>query len=122
KKGVKMLFFGVYTLFISILLSILLSIESLIPSKYNYEKQLVNVILKPILLLLYGVGLIFLFFNTEVANSLAVEIINRINRFRIIESFLSSKEIGLYILAFIILLQVVFIFWAVYKGFIENEL
>ncbi|EAJ7673257.1 hypothetical protein LZX05_08230 [Campylobacter coli] len=39
-----------------------------------------------------------------------------------IESFLSSKEIGLYILAFIILLQVVFIFWAVYKGFIENEL
>ncbi|EPM2539838.1 hypothetical protein ACTK3S_001670 [Campylobacter jejuni] len=80
-----MLFFGVYTLFISILLSILL-------------------------------------FNTEVANSLAVEIINRINRFRIIESFLSSKEIGLYILAFIILLQVVFIFWAVYKGFIENEL
>ncbi|EAK7017356.1 hypothetical protein CLB93_08410, partial [Campylobacter jejuni] len=90
--------------------------------KYNYEKQLVNVILKPILLLLYGVGLIFLFFNTEVANSLAVEIINRINRFRIIESFLSSKEIGLYILAFIILLQVVFIFWAVYKGFIENEL
>ncbi|EAH5987001.1 hypothetical protein EF251_10120, partial [Campylobacter coli] len=85
-------------------------------------KQLVNVILKPILLLLYGVGLIFLFFNTEVANSLAVEIINRINRFRIIESFLSSKEIGLYILAFIILLQVVFIFWAVYKGFIENEL
>ncbi len=29
---------------------------------------------------------------------------------------------GLYILAFIILLQVVFIFWAVYKGFIENEL
>ncbi|EGM0268600.1 hypothetical protein JQ005_001469 [Campylobacter coli] len=117
-----MLFFGVYTLFISILLSILLSIESLILSKYNYEKQLVNVILKPILLLLYGVGLIFLFFNTEVANSLAVEIINRINRFRIIESFLSSKEIGLYILAFIILLQVVFIFWAVYKGFIENEL
>ncbi|HFF9281749.1 TPA: hypothetical protein ACGFEE_001695 [Campylobacter jejuni] len=117
-----MLFFGVYTLFISILLSILLSIESLIPSKYNYEKQLVNVILKSILLLLYGVGLIFLFFNTEVANSLAVEIINRINRFRIIESFLSSKEIGLYILAFIILLQVVFIFWAVYKGFIENEL
>ncbi|HFJ1673919.1 TPA: hypothetical protein ACGTOW_001759 [Campylobacter coli] len=114
-----MLFFGVYTLFISILLSILLYIESLIPSKYNYEKQLVNVILKPILLLLYGVGLIFLFFNTEVANSLAVEIINR---FWIIESFLSSKEIGLYILAFIILLQVVFIFWAVYKGFIENEL
>ncbi|EAC1269430.1 hypothetical protein KDL72_001622 [Campylobacter coli] len=52
-----MLFFGVYTLFISILLSILLSIESLIPSKYNYEKQLVNVILKPILLLLYVVGL-----------------------------------------------------------------
>ncbi|ECC2805259.1 hypothetical protein FOV81_07000 [Campylobacter jejuni] len=48
-----MLFFGVYTLFISILLSI----ESLIPSKYNYEKQLVNVILKPILLLLYVVGL-----------------------------------------------------------------
>lgn len=42
--------------------------------------------------------------------------------FIIIESFLSSKEIGLYILAFIILLQVVFIFWAVYKGFIENEL
>lgn len=30
--------------------------------------------------------------------------------------------LGLYILAFIILLQVVFIFWAVYKGFIENEL
>lgn len=111
--------FGVYTLFISILLSI----KILIPPKDNYEKQLVNVILKPILLLLYGVGLIFLFFNTEVANSLAVEIINR---FWIIESsmefFLSSKEIGLYILAFIILLQVVFIFWAVYKGFMENEL
>ncbi|EFP2932815.1 hypothetical protein RMP56_001779 [Campylobacter jejuni] len=48
-----------------------------------------------------------------------------INRFWIIESwmeFFSSKEIGLYILAFIILLQVVFIFWAVYKGFMENEL
>lgn len=44
------------------------------------------------------------------------------NNKRKVREYLSYTEKYLSYVLFIILLQVVFIFWAVYKGFIENEL